>query len=101
MIIAKVTCMDRVPDSCYECKLDSRDGYCPFLSQSKQEVRPYNCPLKETDEPEPAGKKKIVVTLELDTIDLEPTEEQIKADIEQEINCATYSYNVESIEFIT
>lgn len=46
-------------------------------------------------------KKKLVVTLELDTIDQEPTEEQIKADIEQEINCATYSYNVESIEFIT
>jgi len=44
-------------------------------------------------------KKKLVVTLELDTIDQEPTEEQIKADIEQEINCATYSYNVESIEF--
>lgn len=46
-------------------------------------------------------KKKIVVILELDTIDQEPTEEQIKADIEREINCATYFYNVESIEFIT
>ena len=44
-------------------------------------------------------KKKLVVALELDTED-EPTEEQIKADIEQEINCATYSYNVERIEFI-
>jgi hypothetical protein len=49
---------------------------------------------------ETSMKKKIVVTLELDTEE-EPTEEQIKEDIVQEINCATYMYDVESIEFIS
>lgn len=46
--------------------------------------------------------KKIIVTLELDTSQLEPepTEKEIKADIEREINCASYSYNIERIEFL-
>lgn len=45
-------------------------------------------------------KKIIVVTLELDTVDYEPTEKEIKLDLEREINCASFSYKIERIEFL-
>ena len=38
-------------------------------------------------------KKIVVLTLEIDTED-EHTEEEIKKDLEQEINCASYFYNI-------
>ena len=42
-------------------------------------------------------KKTIIVTLELDSEEDIPIEE-IKRDIETEINCATYYYDVKSVE---
>lgn len=51
-----LTTMDHLPEGCYDnCPL-CHDGYCLGLPvgsnptwpyQSAQEVRPYNCPLKE------------------------------------------------------
>ena len=53
-----ITTMDMLPEHCYECPM-SHDGWCygtydeltGWGKQSTQEIRPYNCPLKEVPEP--------------------------------------------------
>lgn len=48
-----ITTMNKLPVSCYDCPL-CHETYCrgnnelPY--QSAQEIRPYNCPLKEISE---------------------------------------------------
>lgn len=49
-----ITTMNKLPESCYNCPLQN-ETYCMGLKigedgwsyQSAQEIRPYNCPLKE------------------------------------------------------
>lgn len=52
-----ITTMNELPKGCYECPL-CHETYCMAMKvgndgwpyQSAQEIRPYNCPLKEVQE---------------------------------------------------